>query len=119
MKFLTSASALDLSMFLVETQKSVKGTRMTDTQVPDRIKPLMDWIDKIELWLEEVPPVDQPMRFGNKAFRTWMDRIIAAADEDLNIIGSAGNPDKKHFSRAVPELKGYLLDSLGSYERID
>lgn len=58
MKFLTSASALDLSMFLVETQKSVKGSRMTDTQVPDRIKPLMDWIDKIELWLEEVPPVD-------------------------------------------------------------
>jgi hypothetical protein len=59
------------------------------------------------------------MRFGNKAFRTWMDRVIAAADEDLNVIGAAGNPDKAHFTRAVPELKGYLLDSMGSYERID
>ena len=59
------------------------------------------------------------MRFGNKAFRTWMDRVIASADEDIMVIGTAGNPEFKHFARAVPELKGYLTDSFGSYERID
>jgi hypothetical protein len=37
MKFLTSASAMDLSMFVVETQKAVKGTKMTETVVPERI----------------------------------------------------------------------------------
>jgi len=59
------------------------------------------------------------MRFGNKAFRTWMDRVIASMDEDLTVIGTAANPEFAHFSRAVPELKGYLLESFGSYERID
>ena len=59
------------------------------------------------------------MRFGNKAFRTWMDRVIAEADEDLMLIGTAGNPEFQNFARAIPELKEYLLDSFGSYERID
>jgi len=27
--------------------------------------------------LEECPPIDQPMRFGNKAFRTWLDKVIS------------------------------------------
>ena len=31
MKFLTSASAMDLSMFIIETQKSVKSSKMTET----------------------------------------------------------------------------------------
>jgi hypothetical protein len=33
------------------------------------------------------------MRFGNKAFRTWMDKIIAAADEDILNFGTVANPD--------------------------
>ena len=37
MRFLTSASAMDLSMFIVETQKSVKSTRMTETKIPAKI----------------------------------------------------------------------------------
>jgi serine/threonine-protein phosphatase 2A activator len=59
------------------------------------------------------------MRFGNKAFRTWMDKIIAAADEDILNFGAVGNDKFTHFKRAVPELKAYLIDSFGSYERID
>ena len=37
MKFLASASAKDFTMFLVETQKSVKSSKMTETQIPERI----------------------------------------------------------------------------------
>jgi hypothetical protein len=33
------------------------------------------------------------MRFGNKAFRTWMDKIIAAADEDILNFGTVANPE--------------------------
>ena len=92
---------------------------MTETELTPRIKPLYDYIEKLEQWLDEVPPIEQPMRFGNKAFRTWLDKIIANADADLVEIGKAGNPDFKHFSRAIPEIKEYLVDSFGSYERID
>jgi len=59
------------------------------------------------------------MRFGNKAFRTWMDKIIAAADEDILNFGTVANPELQNFKRAVPELKAYMIDSFGSYERID
>ena len=59
------------------------------------------------------------MRFGNKAFRTWLDRVIANVDADLLAIGKAGNPNFVNFDKAVPELKEYLIDSFGSYERID
>lgn len=59
------------------------------------------------------------MRFGNKAFRTWLDKIVAAVDDDLAQIMQGGNPEFKNYQRAIPELKGYLVDSFGSYERID
>lgn len=48
-----------------------------------------------------------------------MDKIIAAADEDILNFGAVGNPNFTHFKRAVPELKAYMIDSFGSYERID
>jgi serine/threonine-protein phosphatase 2A activator len=59
------------------------------------------------------------MRFGNKAFRTWLDRVTAEADEDLTVILNAGKPDFARAADAIPELKAYLIDSFGSYERID
>ena len=56
--FLHSAQCVDLNMFTVEMQKAVKGTKMSQTALSPRIKPLHDWLDKLEKWLEEVPPVD-------------------------------------------------------------
>lgn len=60
---------------------------MTSTVLPQKMQPLYDWLEKIENWLNDVPPVDQPMRFGNKAFRQWIDKIAVAIDADLLVIG--------------------------------
>lgn len=92
---------------------------MTETVLDDRLKPFIDYLDKIDVWLDEVPPIEQPMRFGNKAFRTWLDRIIENGDADLQVICAAGNPEFKNLDRAIPELKQYLVDSFGDYQRID
>jgi serine/threonine-protein phosphatase 2A activator len=92
---------------------------MTETDLPDRIKPFYDFIEKIHNMLDEVPPVDQPMRFGNKAFKTWIDKINLVIEDDIAAMMQAGNPNFTHFGRAIPELKDYLIDSFGSYERID
>jgi len=110
---------MDLAMFIVETQKAVKASKMTETELPDRIKPFYDFVEKIHTMLDEVPPIEQPMRFGNKAFKTWLDQVAATVDEDLAAIMQAGNPEFKHVKRAIPELKEYLLESFGHYERID
>lgn len=29
----------------------------------------------LDRWIDETPPVDQPSRFGNKAFRTWYAKV--------------------------------------------
>ena len=57
-RFQTSPLALDLTMFIVETQKAVKTTKMTETVLDERIKPFVDYLDKIDVWLDEVPPIE-------------------------------------------------------------
>ena len=54
------------------------------------------------------------MRFGNKAYRTWMDKVIAASTEDIKSFSS-----QEGFENCIPELKVYLEESFGSYERLD
>mmetsp|Transcript_8214 Transcript_8214/g.12593 ORF Transcript_8214/g.12593 Transcript_8214/m.12593 type:complete len:128 (+) Transcript_8214:188-571(+) len=92
---------------------------MTETELSERITPLFNYIEKLNQWLDEVPPIEQPMRFGNKAFRTWLDKVKENVDADLAEIITAGNPEFSQSERAIPELKEYLIDSFGSYERID
>lgn len=70
-------------------QKSVIGTRMTETPLPDvnisasyklqSLKPIYTYLETLDKWVDEIPPVEQPMRFGNKAFRTWYDKVIAVS----------------------------------------
>lgn len=92
---------------------------MTETQLTPKIQPLYDYIERIEGQLEQVPPIEQPMRFGNKAFRQWIDLIATTLDADLLAIAEAANPDFPRKADALTEIKEYLLDSFGSYVRID
>ena len=36
---------------------------------------LLKIVDTLESWIEEFPPIDQPQRFGNKAFRDWFGKL--------------------------------------------
>lgn len=33
-------------------------------------------LDTFDHWIEEIPPIQQPMRYGNKAYRIWNDRLV-------------------------------------------
>lgn len=39
------------------------------------VEKLLDLLGTLDRWISETPPVDQPSRFGNKAFRTWFSRL--------------------------------------------
>lgn len=54
------------------------------------------------------------MRFGNRAFKTFLDRLWAEKTD--NFILSLLSDDKKE---ALIEVKVYLNDSFGSHQRID
>ncbi len=32
-------------------------------------------LDKLDQWIDEIPPLPTPQRFGNLAFRTWGKRL--------------------------------------------
>jgi len=41
-------------------------------QVTENLLKLLDITKK---WISEIPPISQPQRFGNKAYRTWFQRV--------------------------------------------
>lgn len=56
--------------------EAVKGKKLTD-DVPASpvIGNLLKVLEKLSRWVDEMPPVEQPQRFGNKAFRSWWEKI--------------------------------------------
>ena len=57
-RFQASPEAMSLTMFIVDTQAAVQATKMTETVLEERIKPFVDYLDKLDTWLDEVPPVE-------------------------------------------------------------
>ena len=84
------------------------------TNSEQRVTPLYQYLEKLIQWVRDTPPIEQPMRFGNKAFRTWLDKVLASSGEEVSKLSN--DPD---FANAVPEIKVYLEESFGSYERLD
>jgi serine/threonine-protein phosphatase 2A activator len=45
------------------------------SQVRDGICLTVEMLDTMARWIEEIPPLQSPQRFGNLAFRTWGQRL--------------------------------------------
>ena len=43
------------------------------------IDKLMKMLETLNQWVSETPPIEQPQRFGNKAFKTWWEKIEAVS----------------------------------------
>lgn len=33
-------------------------------------------LETMDGWIKDIPPIQQPMRYGNKAYRIWNDRLV-------------------------------------------
>ena len=87
---------------------------MSTTETPECLQPLYDYLTKMDSLIDEIPPVEQPMRFGNKSFKTWLDKVKETfAEEIVKIL-----PDE-NMQKAIIELEVYFLESFGHYERVD
>lgn len=42
-------------------------------------------ITKLSEMVDEVPPIQQPQRFGNKAFKTWLTQVKEVEEKILKI----------------------------------
>lgn len=86
---------------------------------------MLKLLDELRKWAEEIEPVHPSGRFGNKAFRTWHERLVAQASTLLqSVVSTRGEctsaPGWDTSEKDVCEEVGaYLCGSFGDATRID
>ena len=68
-------------------------------------------------WVADIPPIQQSMRFGNKAFRTLAQHVMMAALPAF--LASLLGPGAGGSGCGRSELSAYLDESFGNQQRID
>lgn len=77
-------------------------------------------------WIDEIPPLRQPMRFGNRAFCDWHRRLESEGPRLLSEALCSADNDGERFRLAgeggdgsLEESFAYLLQAFGHHVRID
>jgi hypothetical protein len=113
MYFERSSPAYALLLKYVEKMCLIASGKFCQTQVDDGSTNIISSIlDDIHTLAESIEPINQPMRFGNKAFRALYDALAAQADSILSQTAHL-SPD------VIRQFKPYLMDSFGNPVRID
>jgi serine/threonine-protein phosphatase 2A activator len=77
-------------------------------------------LENINLWVDQVPPIQQPQRYGNKAFGTLQRKIEAEGKELIRtLLRTKPQGQELIERRADEELSVYLSYSFGDPIRID
>lgn len=112
--FLKSKALKDFMAFILALNDAVQGQPISAAVKPSAaIVSLLQVLDTLNSWVDEIPPLKQALRYGNPAFRTWFGKLEDNADELLCSL----LPDK--VAAAAIELKPILVDSFGNKTRID
>ncbi|KAG0715513.1 Serine/threonine-protein phosphatase 2A activator [Chionoecetes opilio] len=113
-KWEQSCAYQDLLGFITSMNMAVKGKK---TSAPCLASPvttnLLKMLDTISQWVDDIAPIDQPQRYGNKAFRDFYSRLKEQGEKILK----EALPEE--FHPAVPEVGIYLMESFGNSTRID
>jgi len=64
-------------------------------------------------WVDDIPPTQQPTRFGNKAYRDWFDKM------DETSVDMMKNILPEELQEASGEIAAYWILSFGNRTRID
>jgi serine/threonine-protein phosphatase 2A activator len=140
------------SSFLFPNNKdlsvAVRGLPIsTPCKVSDLVQKLVNLFETLLIYVEEIPPdTEHKSRFGNPAFRTWIDKVTKEADRLLvPLLSSSKNssvPSVPSSSASSPspspssdihttsstsssshqhlrEIREYFISCFGSRERID
>lgn len=104
----------DLIGYINGTSSAIQGIKTTDEMYEsDVLRKLLGLFDSLEQLVEKHPPLEQPQRFGNKAYRDWSRSMQEQLPTWLLQLLPSGK--QKHLN----ELLQYLLESFGNATRID
>ncbi|XP_059069922.1 uncharacterized protein LOC131073651 isoform X2 [Cryptomeria japonica] len=113
-KFHLSDSGRTFLGFIVALNDSIRGHKISDPCIESPIvKAIVEVLETMSNWVDEIPPLQQPARYGNPAFRLWQERL---RQEGLELVLKL-LPEE--ISGAVIEIFPYFADSFGSAMRID
>ena len=88
------------------SSSSSNGTH-DNTAIDGIIEKVVTFLHQLHAMIDEIPPLKQPMRFGNKAFRTFHTRLCEESLVFLQQLLPA------HQQEASVELAAYLCTSFG------
>lgn len=101
--------------------------KLSETPTGESTQRLLRVFDTVNKLIDEVEPLEGPRRFGNLAFRTFHQRLIAEAGTLLpSTIGhprpeitDVTNNQAPNSNDPYTELVPYFLGSFGSQQRLD
>lgn len=119
--------------FVLALNDEVKGKSISEgSENPSsQVLHIVKILDTLSKMIDEIPPIEQPQRFGNQAFRTWYAELCKVS------VCSIVKIDYQHLyftqkapcflkdsmleshQRSVPEIIKYLTDAFGNSTRID
>lgn len=98
---------------LTESVVETPNSAVKDADLSSGVKTLLRILTQAEDDVQNCPPDEQGgSRFGNKAFRSFLDRITSNSKRWHNDLGLQD-------PHAVEELSTYFQESFGNYDRID
>ncbi|CAH1785912.1 unnamed protein product [Owenia fusiformis] len=104
----------DIVGFIGAMNDAVKNkTLRSEFPVSETVSKLVSVLETLSGYVDEVPPCEQPQRFGNKSFRDWFSKMKDNIEELLK----EALPLK--FHPAIVEVSVYLIESMGNNTRID
>ncbi|KAG9300629.1 hypothetical protein G9A89_005229 [Geosiphon pyriformis] len=112
--WLESEAFFRLMTFIQNLNQSVVNKKISDKFfVSETAQKIVDSLNSISAWVDEIPPLPTPQRFGNKAFRDWIARL----EQNAKTIHEKILPPEWH--KANIELVPYFVGSFGHGTRID
>ncbi|KAK9679577.1 Serine/threonine-protein phosphatase 2A activator 1 [Basidiobolus ranarum] len=94
--------------------ESVKNKKISEqVEMSQNVTKVLSVLEVLDSWIDEIPPLQNPQRFGNKAFRTWMKRL---EENSQTLLAELVSPEQQ---QSVVELKAYFGGGFGNAIRID
>jgi hypothetical protein len=114
--FKKSESFKEVSAFVMVCADSVVGKKISDTYpISAVIVKVLLFLDRLYNLVGEVPPLKQPMRFGNKAFKEFHTLLCKESVIFLRDL----LPEESVALGAADEIACYINGAFGNETRID
>ena len=121
----TTTTTADVSSSSTSSAASSTTTPPLQTSaIPSVIADIAVFLTELTDLVDQIPPVQQSQRFGNKSYRTWHTRMITDYLSPLltKLLASATHlsaTSSPSLTVVTAELRSYLIDSFGNVQRID